>query len=184
MQEPNWQTSRIDLIREALRQGELRLAGQLTLATSADQRATVLAGIYTAIAIGLISAISAIVALPITPHPSHADTLYRIALIAGAITGTVMFLLGALSCILATLPVQFFTPGNDPEEWYEDIRDGVCEQLAFGQQVVHYNTHIFANRTTLERNAGRFRNGALLGISAPVISLLAAGLVYLAQFGI
>ena len=42
----DWPKANEDVIREVLREAEMRLQGQIDLALSADQRAVVLAGIY------------------------------------------------------------------------------------------------------------------------------------------
>src|SRR5262245_42281151 len=117
MSAPDWKNkaSQIQLIREACREGEAKLAAQVTIATSADQRATVLAGIYVAAATGVIGALLTKTADGGAP------------LTAGAITTACSFLIGAFLCLRATMPVVFGTPGNNPSEWYSDIENGVSE---------------------------------------------------------
>lgn len=168
MQAPNWKNGNIELVKEALRQGELRLSAQVQLATSADQRATVLAGIYVAAATGVIAALASLDAVKQAPP-----------LVIGGATAAICFLVGAVFCIHATLPIDFWTPGNDPQEWYGDIEQNKDVQVALGEQAEHFNTHILANRKSIDRNAARFLIGALTGISAPIVGLFVAGLTCL-----
>lgn len=165
---PDWNTADKDLVAEALRQGELRLSAQVQLATSADQRATVLAGIYVAAATGVI------VALATAPAAWSSKPL-----ITGTIAAAFCFLAGSLFCISATLPVKFWAPGNDPAEWWPDITSKKKLEVALGEQAAHDHTHIMDNRRAIERNAKRFRIGALAGIGAPAAGLVVAGLTCL-----
>jgi hypothetical protein len=168
MQIPDWEKAGPELVKEALRQGELRLSAQVTLATSADQRATVLAGIYVAAATGVIAALA-----------TAPDAIKSPILIAGAGAAASCFLAGAIFCIFATLPTTFWTPGNDPEAWWDDIIQNKKIKTALGEQAVHFNSHILGNRRIIERNAKRFRLGAIFGISAPIAGLFAAGVTCL-----
>ena len=77
------------------------------------------------------------------------------------------------------MPVLFWMPGNDPSEWYGDIENAVPEHVALGQQLGHYDNHIKANDATLKRNSGYFKWGARLGICAPIIGLMMAGITCL-----
>jgi hypothetical protein len=166
---PDWKekANEIGLIREACREGEVKLAAQVTIATSADQRATVLAGIYVAAATGVIGAL--------LTKPSGGG----VPLIAAAVAAAGAFLCGAFLCLKATLPVIFWTPGNDPSEWYADIEAAKPEHIALGEQLGHYDKHIKANEATLKDNAKFFRWGAKLGIAAPIIGTIFAGLACL-----
>jgi hypothetical protein len=168
MATPNWTGKRLDLIKEACRHGEARLAAQVQIATSADQRATVLAGIYVAAATGVIGAIAA-------------SELFRNSppLLVGSCATAVTFLIAAILCILATLPVDFWTPGNDPEAWYPDMEKGTSPEIAIGEQTDHFNRHITSNNEVIARNAKYFMCGALLGVGAPAIGIILAGLVCL-----
>ncbi|MFL6690151.1 MAG: hypothetical protein ACJ8IR_08225 [Alphaproteobacteria bacterium] len=165
---PDWQTKDEDLIREACRHGESMLAAQVTLATSADQRAAVLAGIFTAVATGIIIAVATNSAFA----ESH-------ALAAGAVVAIGAYLIGAALCIVTALPVDFWPPGNNPSQWYEDIEKGSPLKLAIGQQAAHFDDHIAANNKVLVRNSRIFFAGAVIGVSAPFLALAAAGITCL-----
>ena len=168
MATPNWHGKNLELIREASRHGEAMLAAQVQIATSADQRASVLAGIYAAMATGIMGAIAA--------HGSFAG---QWPLAAAAAIAALAYLIGAGLCIAATLPVAFWPPGNQPSEWYSDIETNRPLEEAVGEQAAHFDQHIAENNQVLSRNARRFLAGAVIGITAPLSGLLAAGAVSL-----
>ncbi|HEV2561102.1 MAG TPA: hypothetical protein VGT78_03085 [Rhizomicrobium sp.] len=168
MNPPEWKGKSKELILEACRHGEAKLQAQVQIATSADQRATVLAGIYAATATGIIGVIA-------SNEPFHHFGPFLV----GALVTMTAFLVGAFLCILATLPVDFWTPGNNPEEWYRDILAGTAIEVAVGEQASHFNSAIHANNKVLVRNARLFFWGALFGIMAPLIGFFAAGITCL-----
>ena len=143
----NWKDANPDLVKEVLREGEVYLQGQLTLATSADQRAAVLGGIYTAAAAAIIAGLIAALA---TGQISAAISV-------GGFFSAGLFLLGAGLCISTALPADFYLPGNHPESWYEDIdaNRNILESL--GEQTEYYQRAINGNRSFLKRNGSRFQ---------------------------
>lgn len=108
MARQNWNGKTLLLIQEACRHGETRLAAQMQLATSADQRATVLAGIYVAAATGIIGAVAVV--------SSSGSAVISLPLYVASGATAAAFLCGAILCVLATLPVDFWMAGNEPEE--------------------------------------------------------------------
>ncbi len=163
---PDWSSANICLVREALRCGEARLAAQMQLAISADQRASVLAGIYAAIGTGIIAALA-----------SAADP--KPYLLAGGIVMAVVFIFGGLLCILTTLPVGIWTPGYEPQAWYDDISNNKALVVALGELTASYNTHILENNDIITKNAGLFRWGALIGMAAPLLGAVTADVFFL-----
>ena len=155
----NWKSANPDLVKEVLREGEVYLQGQLTLATSADQRAAVLGGIYTAAAAAIIAGLIAALA---TGQISAAISV-------GGILSAGLFLIAAGLCISTVLPADFYLPGNHPESWYEDIDANRDLLESLGEEAEHYQGSINKNRTFLKRNAGRFRWGAISGLAAPIV---------------
>jgi hypothetical protein len=169
MQTPNWKNANIDLVREAVAEGNAKLAAQLGIATSADQRASVLAGIYIAAAAGIIGAIAAL-----------AGKLAILVTIGGG-AAAISFVVGAFLCIFAMLPVKFWTAGNEPEEWYKDITNNTPMVEALGEQCEFVSRHIHANNRIIERNASRFLFGAIIGAVAPIIGVVVAGITCLLE---
>jgi hypothetical protein len=164
----DWKGKDLDLIREATRHGESMLAAQVDLATSADQRAAVLAGIFTAVATGIIGAAA-----------THNDLADNRALAVGAGLTIVAYLLGSALCIITALPSYFWPPGNNPDEWYQDIDTSRPLPEAMGEQMEFFAKHIHQNNKALERNARLFFAGAVIGVAAPVIGLVSAGITCL-----
>jgi hypothetical protein len=158
---PDWAKGDIEPIKESCRLGETLLVAQVQLATAADQRASVLAGIYVAAATGIIGAVATGDAFK-TNH----------ALTSGAMVTTAAFLIAAVLCVTATLPRDFWTPGNLPSEWYDDIASGKDFKVSIGEQAAHYDEHIDANNKLMARNARFFSGGALLGIAAPILGAI------------
>lgn len=164
----DWKTKKPELIREASRHAESRLAAQLQIATSADQRAAVLGGIYVAAATGIIGALA-----------TGASTKLNLALTVGACISAAAFLIGAYLCIFAMLPINFDIAGNEPSNWYDDIDADRSLQETMGEQLDCFDEAIKDNNIRVARNARFFKAGALIGISAPIIGILVAGITCL-----
>lgn len=155
---PNWKNAKPDLIRQVVQEGETYLQGQLTLATSADQRAAVLGGIFaasgTALMVALIAAISV--------------GNLSVSLLAGGVVSTGLFIAAAGQCLRTVLPVGFDLPGNEPQSWYRDVESGTDIGDALAEEAENYQEKILDNRKVLKTNAARFRIGAYMGIVAPL----------------
>jgi len=113
--------------KEVVRESELYLQGQLSLATSADQRAASLAGIYAA-------AGAAVVAGIVTLVTSGSPGDWLPVVVAGAVSAT-LFLAGAALCVWATLPVGFDLPGSQPQSWQSDVTHAVSLDDSLRQHV-------------------------------------------------
>jgi hypothetical protein len=161
----DWKSKNIELIQEASRHAEAKLAAQLQIATSADQRAAVLGGIYVAAATGIIGALAS----------GAADNLGR-PLMIGAFLSAAAFLIGAYLCIFAMLPISFDIPGNEPSNWYDDIDQNRDLKDAIGEQLDCFDEAIRENNRRVAKNARLFKAGALIGISAPLLGIVVAGL--------
>jgi len=159
--------SKIDDIfsREIIRGGEAYLDGMLRVATSADQRASSLAGIFIAAATALLAAVIAL------SNPAWAVGS-KLALILGGGSAALMFLAGAVMCLRTIMPVEFWLPGCEPENWESDVVAGNKLHDCFGERADHIQSQIVANRTVIEANALKFKWGAVFGIAAPFVGLL------------
>ncbi|MCH7693245.1 MAG: hypothetical protein IID50_07360 [Proteobacteria bacterium] len=160
----DWSKANPDTIREIVREGETYLQDQLTLAISADQRASVMASVFAA-------AGAAIVAGLITLVSSDRVNDFIPVFIGGAVAAT-LFLAGSGLCVWATLPVKFDLPGSQPKEWVEDVKAGKPLDDSLAEQAGHYQGKIEDNRKVLRQNAGRFQLGAISGIAAPFVGFL------------
>ena len=159
---PDWKSGDKDLIQEALRQADLRIENQVRLAISADQRAAVLAAIYTAASTVLAAGIITMVA----------DGHIIWPIITGGGIAAVLFFIGAASCIYTSRPVNFHVAGNDPKNWYNDINEGKDLKVALGEVAQHLQEGISENRKIIERNAKFYWAGARLGIAAPLVGAI------------
>jgi hypothetical protein len=156
--------------KEIVRGGEAYLDGMLKIATSADQRASGLAGMFTAAATALLAATVAL-ASPAWNVPG------RISLMLGGAASAIMFLLGALLCLRTVMPAKFWLPGCEPHNWEPDVTAGKKLHDCLGERASHIQSQIAENLTVIESNARRFKWGAMCGIAAPFIGVIVWGLV-------
>lgn len=158
---PDWTKANKKLVEAIVREGETYLQGQLTVATSADQRASVLGGIFAAAGTAIFGALIA----------GSTGTLSLSIVVAGIVTGGV-FLVSAGLCLSTALPVDFYLPGNEPANWYSDVDAETPLSSALGDVAEDTQSRIVNNNKVLKRNAWLFRTGAILGIAAPLLGLL------------
>lgn len=158
MATPDWEKADESLVRELVQEGEKYLQGQLTVATSADQRASVLGGIFAASGTVIIGALMA-AELPAS------------VTVAGILSAA-LFLLASGLCLFTALPAQFALAGNEPESWYEDIEKGRSIKAALGDVAGHIQGGITDNDKLLQRNSRLFFLGSVTGILSPVLGAL------------
>jgi hypothetical protein len=147
--------------------GEAYLDGQVKIATSADSRASSLAGMYTAAA----TALTAGVAISIF-NAAGSQLEERLALIVGGGVAALFFLVGAICCIIAVQPIGFFLPGCEPENWQEDIDAGRKLDDCLGERAKHIQDAIAYNFNVIGKNARLFAFGAGFGMAAPFAGTL------------
>jgi len=167
----DWTATDEAMAREIVREGEAYLQGQVAIATSADQRAVVLAGIYIATGTAILVALIAAVGKASPPAP----------IIAGGIVWALFFLAGGGLCIGTALPVDFYLPGTFPSKWYADVAEGKALTTGLGEMAQAIDEEIADNNAVIERNARRYRRGALIGLFAPVAAAAAWGLAALIE---
>ena len=156
-----------DFRKEIVRGGEAYLDGQVKIATSADSRASSLAGMYTAAA----TALTAGVAISIF-NAAGAQLSARLPLIVGGSAAAICFLVGAICCVNAIQPVGFFLPGCEPELWQEDIEGGRKLDDCLGERAMHIQGCIASNNKVIRKNAQIFSVGAGFGMAAPFVGIL------------
>jgi len=160
----DWSKAKPEVVKEVVREAEAYLAGQVQLATSADQRASVMASVFAA-------AGAAVVAALITVASSN-DATDGISIYLGGSVAALLFLGGACFCVWAAMPTGFDLPGNEPESWKTEIESGRELNPGLCDQAENYQEKITENRAALKRNAHRFKIGALSGIGAPLFGSL------------
>ena len=142
----------VTLQEEAIREGELRLQSQLSVASDADKRALTWAGF-------LISAASALVAT--TFAIARNESLEVGLVILGAFL-SVLLLSAAWLAVESARPSLFSLPGNSPENWLPSVWDchGSEEQkrsTARCDQARHIATAISDNKLSAKRRADQMR---------------------------
>jgi hypothetical protein len=156
-----------DFRKEIVREGTVYLDGQLRVATSADSRASGLAGIFTAAATALTAGI-VITIFNAGGQPLNA----KLPLMLGGGASAILFLAAAVLCIVAIQPVSFWLPGLAPENWDTDVSSGRELDDCLGERAAHIQQQIGENLVTIARNATRFRWGSRLGIAAPFVGVV------------
>lgn len=156
----DWTKAKPGVPENVSREGTVYLDAQLRLATSADQRAAVLAGIFTTASTALLAGL---VALSTSSAPG------RLPIFLGGGTAVVLFVAAAAFCIVAIFPVGFWLPGSEPKSWKTDVEEGKDLVASLGQAADHIQEKIEENRCVLDANAKRFKWGATLGIAAPLV---------------
>jgi hypothetical protein len=171
----DWSKAQDGVVAEVLRDSETFLAGTVTIATSADQRAAVVAGTFATAGAAIVAGIIGFAAA------ASANNIYAPAVYAGGLLAALLFITGSIFCIRAAMPVGFRLPGTKPSGWEEDVAKGhtllQCQHdlIAIRENAIKENLEIIA------RNARRYTIGAYLGIAAPVVGAIVWGGVLLFQ---
>lgn len=158
----DWTKTTPDVKERVVSEGFAYLDGQLKLATSADQRASVLAGVFTTAATAVLAGLVAL-STASSPSPIEKMAVY----IGGGVTVTLFFAATGLA-IAAIFPVGFWLPGNEPSSWYRDVETAKPLASALGEEAEHIQSKIDENRDVLGKNASRFKWAAIIGIAAPL----------------
>lgn len=132
----------ITLVREVLREAELRLNNQQTSAHAQDLRATTTASFLMALAIGSAVAASA-----------SSMTLYTEYLF---LTISLIAFVGAYGCMDAALSKPILTSGNEPNEWATLDELQKREIIALLEQCDYYQKAIEHNNILMKANGNKF----------------------------
>jgi len=80
-------------------------------------------------------------------------------------------------CLSVIMPVSFWLPGCEPDNWAPDVNTGKKLHDCLGERSAHIQEQIADNLRVIATNARKFRWGASCGIAAPFIGVLAWALV-------
>jgi hypothetical protein len=163
----DWSSAQEGVVEEALRTSETFLAGTVTIAASADQRAAVVAGTFAtagaAIVAGVIGFSAAV--------PANSE--YAASVYVGGLSAAFMFLLGALLCIQAAMPVGLNLPGTQPSGWETDVKGRRALRDCQHDLLNFRETLILENLAVIKNNARLFMWGSYCGIAATFVGAAA-----------
>lgn len=162
----DWSTAKEGVVAEVLRDSETFLAGTVTLATSADQRAAVVAGTFATAGAAIVAGIIGFAAA------ASATNAFAPAVYAGGLLAALLFIAGSILCIRAAMPVGFRLPGTKPSGWEEDVTKGHTLLQCQHDLIAIRENAILENLATISKNARRYKYGAYLGIAAPLVGIL------------
>jgi hypothetical protein len=162
----DWSKAKDGIVAEVLRDSETFLAGTVMLATSADQRAAVVAGTFATAGAAIVAGVIGFAAA------ASAENIYAPSVYAGGLTAALFFIVGAIFCIRAAMPVGFHLPGTKPSGWEGDVAGGRTLLECQHDLMEIRETAIRENLDVIGKNARRYEIGASLGIAAPVVGVV------------
>lgn len=155
--------SKLEIVKESIHQAELRLQGQASLAIAADARASSLGA-------ALIGATTAMLAGAFSIFAIDVNNWFSVPIFITAIC----FFVGAFFCLRAVRPVGFFTGGNSPENWKEDIENNKPYEDCMKEVSEYYTYNINANKKVLKDNAKLYEYGSYFAFAAPMVGAFSA----------
>ena len=161
----------VELARELARQGEVRLSAILSIATAADQRATTLAGVFGAGAVGMATAALAVLV---------SDHAVKSLVLGGALTA-LGFLVATMQAAASAGPVPFYLAGGDPaglRNWSWTGDDWRSEAQMLEASAMRYSDSIKANTALLESNAAKLRGAFRTALASPLLGAILVFLLY------
>ena len=165
----DWSKAKDGIVTEVLKDSETFLTGTVTIATSADQRAAVVAGTFATAGAAIVAGVIGFAAA------ASPDNAYAPAVYAGGLIAALLFIVGAILCISAAMPVDFHLPGTKPSGWEGDVAGGRTLQECQHDLIDIRENAIKANIETIKKNAINYKRGAYIGISSPIVGGLVWG---------
>lgn len=145
--------------KQMLEQGRLYLQAQLEAGVAADQRATSIATFFGSVA-GLLFTVA-------IAYWQYAKDLQIVTFCAVAAT---LMVVGALICLWSARPVNFFFPGNHPDNWLSVAKTKFSNILV--GEALNYQSHIEANDRILVTNSNWMKYGATICVAAPLVTFI------------
>ena len=157
-EEIDWSSVTEPMARQILAQAQTYLQCQWQAGIAADQRAVTTASI-------LITTSTAVTGGAIAYGTASHPDLNIVA--AGFIAGWLL-LLGAILCFWSARPEPFFSPGNEPSQWWpirhEDLVKSIGGETENLQKHIEYNNKVLADRSRW------FNYGVVAAVTAPLAS--------------
>lgn len=152
----------IELAREIVRQGEVRLGALMSLATAADLRATTLCGIFGAASVGTGAAV-------LVDLTSENPSWPLIA--AGGVLGAGLFF-AALLAAISGAPRDFYIGGGDPSSLRPYLWDGFKwkdERLMLEATASRYGKSIENDKEILKSGTARVTLALWVAFASPFL---------------
>ena len=159
MSEDDVENADPEVINFIFSQSEKYLSAQLTASIASDQRAIAISATF-------LGFCSAILAAALGYYAARTDTAI---LVSGLVSGVGFFLAAALG-FYASRPVDFYFPGNQPENWYACLSDRLHDSI-WGE-VENYSEEIEYNQEIMDKNAKILIYSVVLAASAPIIGIV------------
>ena len=151
---------KLRLAETVLRQGELRLNAQLTVALAGDSKAITLAGLFVTLALAALSGVA---------------VLWTIgdqkALTFGLIIEMILLLASAYLSLESASPADFYVSGNQPENWWSDNVEDKPLAECLKKESMNYQNRIEKNALVMERSAVLFTCAMRMAILSPIAAL-------------
>jgi len=153
----DWAGISEDTARQIAHDGEMYLAAQVQIALASDQRAMTAATIFTGFATAVLAAALA-----------HWSGNPNSALFVPGIVAAALLVGAAACCFWAARPVDFYTPGAQPADWWPVRKESLAELLGGASE--NCQESISQNVLTITQNARWMGLGSVLAVLAPVAS--------------
>ena len=165
----DWSTAKEGIVDAALKDSEAFLTATVMVASSADQRSGVVAGMFATASAGIVAGLIGFSAV-VDPYNFYAPAVY-----AAGLSAALFFIIGGIFCIRAAMPVGFHLPGTKPSDWEGDVASGRTLQECQSELIAIRDNAIKNNLQAINDNAWRNKVGACVGIAAPVVGALVWG---------
>lgn len=151
-----------EILSHGIADAELHLRSALDRILAADQKAGTLTNVFLTISTGIVGAIAALGA---------SDNL-SIDIMATTLSMIVMFFIAATFCMSAALPGKIWLPGLRPGFWEEAAEHKYSLIEIKSYKLKQYSSNIDDNEAYISRKSFKYKIGAYLGVSAPIVGLL------------
>jgi hypothetical protein len=164
MTTPNYASADPKVLEEIIREAESLLAGQLTAATAADQRALTFAGL-------LVASVAAFLSFSGTAKLATQPSL----LVSGTLLAA-----AAIIAFWSAAPGSWDYTGNMPSEWKHDIDGRRALGSSMAEMAEHYDAAIARNYRRMRRAAIAIRTSMAAAGLAMIVAILTLWARYLA----
>jgi len=163
---PNWEDVSPEVTDFIFYQAERHIEAQLQSGIASDARA-----------ISAASTLAPIASVVFAGSFGYWITSSNLPLLVSGLSLGGALLISAYFCFKAAKPVDFYFPGNQPEEWYQCVHEPISESK--GGEIENYQSMIEGNAMALERSADLLMRGINIAITSPIVFFFVYGVTYL-----